>query len=123
MRDEERQEQVSGEKEARRDSERLFFSFFFFNFVFGTKMGTASGNGTANRGGSELTIVGKSIREQGAEETKKWGDGLFQFKSRVEWLETEKQRIEQCKSWVGDASIVQEPKSVQEQRLGWECLG
>ena len=41
-------------------------------------------------------------------ETKKWGDGLFQLKSRVEWLETEKQRTEQW-SRVGGASTVQEP--------------
>ena len=31
------------------------------------------------------------------DETKKWGDELFQLGSRVEWLETEKQRAQQTK--------------------------
>ena len=39
------------------------------------------------------------------DETKRWGDDLFQLRSRVEWLETA--RAQQRKTWVGDAPGIQ----------------
>ena len=45
------------------------------------------------------------------DETKKWRDEVFQLKSRVEWLETDKQRAQQYKTWVGNAPGIQAPGS------------
>ena len=58
---------------------------------------------------SRLTRKISRVAKATIDETKKWGDELFQLRSRVEWLETEKQRAQQYKTWVGDAPGIQAP--------------